>query len=70
MTYPDHADPETWGRGLVAISEGDHFEIRVGRCRRVPHLRAAVRAEAERLNHDARPERIARLNQRIHELQT
>ena len=70
MTYPDHAPPETWGRGLVAISEGDHFEIRVARCRSVPHLRAAVRAEAERVTHDPRPERIARLNQRIHDLQT
>ena len=70
MTYPDHAPPETWGRGLVAITEGDHFEIRVGRCRSVPHLRAAVRAEAERLNRPTRPDRIARLNQRIDDLTT
>ena len=69
MSYPDHSSPETWGRGLVAISAGNHFEIRVSRCRRIEHLRAAVKAEANRLNRDPRPERIARINQRINELQ-
>ena len=67
MTYPDYADPETWGRGLLALTTGDHFEIRVSRCRRIEHLRAAVRAEATR-RRGPRPERIARLNQRIDQL--
>ena len=67
MTYPDYCPPETWGRGLLALTTGDHFEMRVARCRRVEYLRAAVRAEATR-RRDPRPQRIAQINQRIDQL--
>ena len=69
MTYPRPADPETWGRALVAY-DPDPAAVRIRRCRHVPHLRAAASAEADRVQFAPRPDRIARINQRIRDLQS
>ena len=64
MTEPV-APPTVWGPANVGLT-AEWFDRRVSWCRSVPHLRAAIEAEAQRPNH--RRERIAALNQRVSEL--
>jgi len=64
MTDPA-APPTVWGRANVGMT-AEWFDKRVSWCRSLPHLRAALEAEAERP--DPRRERIAALNQRVAEL--
>ena len=54
--------PTVWGPAIVGLT-AEYFDKRVSWCRSVPHLRAALEAEAQRPN--PRRERIAALNQRI-----
>ena len=58
--------PTVWGPANVGMTN-EYFDKRVSWCRSVPHLRAALEAEAQRPN--PRRERIAALNQRVSELQ-
>ena len=60
------APPTVWGPANVGMTD-EWFDRRVSWCRSVPHLRAALEAEAQRP--DPRRERIAALNQRVSELQ-
>ena len=65
MTEPV-TPPTVWGPANVGMT-AEWFDKRVSWCRSVPHLRAALEAEAQRP--ETRRERIAALNQRISELQ-
>ena len=65
MTEPV-APPTVWGPANVGLT-AEWFDRRVSWCRSVPHLRAAIKAEAQRPN--PRRDRIAALNQRVSELQ-
>ena len=64
MTDPV-APPTVWGPANVGLT-AEWFDRRVSWCRSVPHLRAALEAEAQRP--ETRRERIAALNQRVSEL--
>ena len=57
--------PTVWGPANVGMTD-EYFDKRVSWCRSVPHLRAALEAEAQRP--EPRRERIAALNQRVSEL--
>jgi hypothetical protein len=59
--------PWSWGRATAAYN-AEWFERRIRRCDSIEHLRAAVKREADR--HETRPDRVARINQRIQELQS
>ena len=58
--------PRDWKRALAAV-DGKYFEYRVAACESIEHLRAAVAYEADE---HGRTDRIARINQRINELQS
>ena len=57
--------PTVWGPANVGMTD-EYFDKRVSGSRSVPHLRAALEAEAQRP--EPRRERIAALNQRVSEL--
>ena len=59
------APPTVWGPANVGLT-AEWFDKRVSWCRSVPHLRAALEAEAQRP--ETRRKRIATLNQRVSEL--
>jgi hypothetical protein len=58
--------PHDWARSTAARTDDEHRK-RVRRCTDVDRLRAAVAYEATRTL-GARPDRVARLNQRIAEV--